>query len=272
MLARPLVPKHYVAAGAGGARLVFLIVAAWYLVFSLPALLFLRERSTRRGLPEGGYLRGALRELGTTIRALRRYRAVAIFLVAFFLYNDGIVTVIQFTGVFTHKVLGFTPDNNVVLFLILNVIAAPGALLFGSLVDRIGGRRAISFSLVVWMGVVVGASMVHTKAQFWPVAIGAAVVIGATQASSRALMAKLAPALGPASSWASSRSAERPPPSSGRPSTGRWPRLRPSRPNPGRGHRVAILAIGALFLVALFVLSRVDEAQGIRVAQEEPDA
>jgi UMF1 family MFS transporter len=162
-------------------------------------------------------------------------------------------------SVFTAEVLAFTPSDNILLFLVLNVIAAPGALFFGNLLDRIGGRRTIRITLVLWVIVVAAAAATTTKTAFWAVAILAAVVIGATQSSSRALMARLAPrervgeymgllalsgkasaVFGPLVYGAVAEAAEVP-------------------TSPGSGHRVAILVIGTFFLVAFFVMGRVRE-------------
>ena len=257
----PLTPAEYSAEHAGRASLIYLVVAAWYLVFSVPALLWLRDRGGGAGRPTEGYVRASFAEVASTIRRLRTDRVVAVFLLAYFLYNDGITTVIEFVSVFTAEVLAFTPGDNIVLFLVLNVIAAPGALVFGNLLDRIGGRRTIRITLVLWVVVVAAAAATTSKTGFWAVAILAAIVIGATQSSSRALMARLAPrdrvaeymgllalsgkasaVFGPAVYGAVAEAAEMP-------------------DAPGSGHRVAILVIGSFFLVAFFVMGRVDETK-----------
>jgi UMF1 family MFS transporter len=205
-------------------------------------------------------VRAAFSELAATVRQITAYRAVALFLVAYFLYNDGITTVIQFTGIYTKEVLAFGPQENVMLFLVLNVIAAPGALVFGSLVDRIGGRKTIQLTLLVWVLVVGAAATATTKAGFWPVALLAAVVIGATQASSRALMARMAPRerMGEFMGFLAL---------SGKASAVMGPTLygvvadAVGRPGDGgAGHRIAIACIGVLFVIALLVLRRVDES------------
>lgn len=264
----PLRPADYTAEHAGAASVIYFVVAAWFLVFSLPSLLWLRDRAPPER-PGEGYVRGAFRELGRTFRSLRTYRAIVVFLIAYFLYNDGITTVIEFVSVFTGEVLAFTPGENIVLFLVLNVVAAPGALFFGHVLDRVGGRRTIRVTLVLWVVVVVGAALVTSKAAFWGVAFLAAVVIGATQSSSRALMARLAPrhrvgefmgllalsgkasaVFGPALYGVVAESVQ-------------------VGDVPGSGHRAAILLIGSFFLIAFFVMGRVDEVGGIRRARAE---
>lgn len=264
----PLTPAEYTAEHARSASLIYFVVAGWFFLFSIPSLLWLRDRAPAER-PPGGFVRAGFRELGQTLRRIRHHRVILIFLAAYFLYNDGITTVIEFVSVFTSEVLAFTPSDNIVLFLVLNVIAAPGALFFGHLLDRVGGRRTIRVTLALWVVVVAAAAAVTSKAMFWGVAILAAVVIGATQSSSRALMARLAPrarmgefmgllalsgkasaVFGPAVYGAVAEAAEVP-------------------DAPGSGHRIAILVIGSFFLVAFFIMGRVDERAGMAAARAE---
>lgn len=265
VLVKPLVPSTYTVAEAGQGSMIYLVVAIWYLLFSFPALLFLRDS----GVPEPpaeGYVRATLGQLRETFRALKVYRVVALFLVAYFLYNDALTTVIEFVGVFTKDVLQFSPADNITLFLVLNLVAAPGALLFGTLVDTIGGRRCIAITLVLWIVVVIGAAVCQTKGQFWGVAALAAIVLGATQASSRALMAKLAPRHRMAEFMGLLAF-------SGKASAVMGPLLygvtvQISEPRFGTGdaNRIAVLVIGSFFVIALFVMLRVDEERGEKQA------
>lgn len=192
LLCLPLVPKTYNAQAAEHAGAVFWVVAAWYAVFSLPALLWVRDGPARDTETEN---RGTSpwQRVFLTLKTLRSTPVIAFFLAAYFLYNDGIVTVIEFVGVFTKEVLEFTPPENIALFLILNGIAAPGALAFGYVLDRWGGPKTIRLTLLIWLVVCAGVALSDSRQGFWPVAVLAAVVIGSTQASSRALMAQLAP-------------------------------------------------------------------------------
>ncbi len=252
----PLLPDEFSPETAGSARWVYLVVAIWYAVFSLPAWLWLHDRPVSPESRGDFSVARAFGELFDTFRAARSHRVVFVFLLAYFLYNDGITTVIEFVGIFTQEALAFSPMENIALFLVLNIIAAPGAIFFGRLLDRIGGRRAISYSLIVWVAVVVGASMVQTKMGFWPVAVLAAIVIGATQASSRAYMATIAPE-GRTGEFMGFLAL------SGKASAIFGPLLyggvvqaAHNPESPGDAHRVAILAIGGLFVVSWFVMRR----------------
>ena len=268
VLCKPLVPATYDAEHAAGASNVFFLVAAWYLVFSLPALLVLRDRAVPSPPPEG-YVRAALSQLARTAQGLRARKAILIFLVAYFLYNDALTTVIEFVGVFTKEALAFTPGDNVTLFLVLNVIAAPGAALFGFVLDRIGGKRALRITLVLWILVVIGAVLTHTRAMFWVVASLAAVVIGATQSSSRAFMAKLAPRDRTGEFMGLLALSGKASAVFGPILYGAVADVAADSSSPGAGHRMAIGVIGSFFVIAWFVLGRVDEAKALAAKERE---
>ncbi len=264
-----LIPEDYDAAGAARASNIFFIVAAWYGAFSVPALWFLHDRPPAPGQARGGYLKSAFSELARTIKTIKSYRVVLIFLAAYFLYNDAITTVIEFVGIYTKEVLAFTPRENAMIFLVLNLVAAPGAMGFGYVLDRIGGRKAISLTLVLWVIVVILAAVTTTKSGFWGVAALAAVVIGASQASSRSLMARLAPKkrVGEFMGFLAL---------SGKASAVLGPTIygfvatvMADKYGVAMGHRIAISTIGSFFVFALLILSRVDEEKGMRQAAAE---
>ena len=188
------VPQSYAGAVNESALWIPIAVAAWFAVFSVPMLTAVRERGHKLGAPDGGYLEQALRDVRESFRYIWSNRDLSLFFVAYLLYTDALETVIIFTGKFTGDALHFSPQDTVVLFLVLNVVAAPGAILFGWLVDLLGGVRGVGSSLVLWMAVVIGSVFAQTKGQFWPVAVVAAVGLGATQAASRAMVVRIVPA------------------------------------------------------------------------------
>jgi len=259
ILCRPFMPEAYDPAHAARASKVFLIVAGWFLVFSVPALVILKD-SAPTGVKGQSYVAQAFSRLRATFAAIRTYHAVVIFLVGYFIYTDAITTVIEFTGIYTKEVLAFTPKENVSLFLLLNVVAAPGALLFGFIVDRLGAKRAVRQTLVVWMLVVLGAALATSRTMFWPVAGLAAIVLGATQAASRVWMIQLSPENRRAEfmgflSFSGKASAIVGPTLYG------WvAQVADSPASPGRGHRLAIGILGTFFVIAWWVLRKVPDA------------
>ena len=193
VLAHPFTRAGLGPEGAGRYRLAFLVVAVFFLVFSLPTFLFLRERAARSPAPPSGYLRAALERLAATFRAVRAQRDLFRFLVAFFVYNDGVMTVIAFAAIYAMQVIGFTVPQVTLLFVLMQTTAFAGAFAAGYLVDRIGARPTILITLVLWCAVLAGAYACTSVGAFYLVGVGASIGMGSTQTASRSLMGLLIP-------------------------------------------------------------------------------
>ena len=169
-------------------RATNLLVAAWFLLFSIPMFLFVRD-----GKPAGTVdVAGAFRELGQTFRSLGEYREVARFLLARLIYNDGLVTLISFAGIFAAGTFGMSLGEVTFLGMALNVAAGIGAFAFGFVDDRVGGKKTVLISLVaLCIAVVVGVSAT-SKTGLWTAGI-IGVFLGPTQAASRSLMGRFTP-------------------------------------------------------------------------------
>lgn len=167
-------------------RVSFLIVALWWAAFSLPLM---------RNVPEGAPRNGASgwRELWQTLRHLRAERGVWLFLLAYWLYIDGVDTVIVMAVDFGMK-LGFSSDSLITALLLVQFIGFPAALLFGWIGTRYGTRTGILLALAVYVGVTVWAYFLNTVVQFYCMATAIGCVQGGVQSLSRAYFAKLIPA------------------------------------------------------------------------------
>jgi UMF1 family MFS transporter len=182
------------AEGVRGYQLSFAIVAVFYLVFAMPAFLWLREGAPLgrlRGAAE--YARAGFRRVRETLAHLRDYRDTARFILASVFFNDGVTTVVSFAGIYATTTMGFSNAEMVSLFLVLNLVAFPGSLVAGYLSDAFGARRTLIGTLVLWMAVVVTGCLAANKAVFWAMAAGAALGIGSTQAVGRSFMAQITP-------------------------------------------------------------------------------
>jgi UMF1 family MFS transporter len=135
----------------------------------------------------------ALREVGTTLQNIRRYRFLALFLLAFLLYNEGVQTVISQASVFASDVLQFQPTELILLILLIQILALPGAMLVGWLADRLGQKRTLIGCLAVWAAILLAAFFVQNKAEFWVLGGFVAMVMGGTQSVSRAIMGVMTP-------------------------------------------------------------------------------
>ena len=175
------------------------LVAGWFLLFGLPTFLFVRDRD--QSSPKLS-LAASYKKLGQSLRRLSSLGDLPRFLAAFFFYSNGLLTVIVFAVAFTDQSLGFSSRESLFLVLFLNLLAAPGAIVLGRLASRWGEKRTISWTLLAWLLVVLLSylltrrellSLLMAKRAFWGVAALAALCIGATQATSRALVGQLAP-------------------------------------------------------------------------------
>ncbi len=176
-------------------RFSFVIAAAFFLAFSLPLFAFVPEVHNHPRLSTS-YLREGIRRSAATFRSLfvrRENPTVARFLLAFFLYNDGIVTVIMFAGIFAGSILKMSDRDIIMFFAIVQTSAIIGSLVFGVVTDKIGPKRTITFTLVLWIAICAAAYTVASVAAFYAVALTAGVAIGSSQSASRSLMALLTP-------------------------------------------------------------------------------
>ncbi|HUI28600.1 MAG TPA: MFS transporter [Candidatus Acidoferrales bacterium] len=192
-IAFPLIRGGFDPGNIQSFRLSFLIVSAFFAVFSIPAFLRLRDHSGvyRHKLP---YFRLGLRRAVRTFKRLGKYKSLSRFLLAFFLYIDGVNTVIFFSALYARGTLGFTEIEVVMFFIVAQSTAILGSVVFGILTDHWGPKRSITITLFIWVAVVTSAFFIQTKWEFYIVGLFAGMAIGSSQSSSRSLMALLSPA------------------------------------------------------------------------------
>lgn len=197
---RPETPWFGVpTAGGFNFRATNLLVAAWFLVFSLPMLLWVRTpegaAGTRvREAGEPGGIRGAFIALRETAGHLRRYRQIVRFLIARLVYNDGLVTVFAFGGAFAAGAFGMSLDEVIMFGIGLNVTAGLGALGFGVVDDRIGGKKTILITLVALTTATLVAVFAPDRTWLWIAGLSLGLFVGPNQSASRSLMGRFVPA------------------------------------------------------------------------------
>lgn len=176
-------------------RLAFLSVALWWVVFSIPMFMRVREPSAVLGPEEPDRVnpvRVAFRRLGRTLRALRGYREAFVMLLAFLLYNDGIGTIIKMAAIFGAEI-GIGQGAMLSAILVVQFVGVPFTFLFGMLADRMGAKRAILLGLLVYAGISMLGYLMTSEAHFFLLAILIGMVQGGSQALSRSLFASLIP-------------------------------------------------------------------------------
>jgi UMF1 family MFS transporter len=175
----------------------------WWLGWSLYTWGRLRARHARRTLPAGeSYVSVGFKQLGKTLRELKHFPETIKFLLAYFLYNDGIQTVIAVAATFAAAPvirggIGVDQSTLIMVILMIQFVAFGGALLWGKLAGWVGAKRSILISLVIWAGVVIyaygGLQGESRVLQFWILGAFIAMVMGGSQAISRSLFAQMIP-------------------------------------------------------------------------------
>ncbi len=174
----------------------FLIVAVWWLVFSIPLL---RNVPQRYFLPKPSQpLLAAFRQLAETFKKLRQHRAAFTFLLAYFFYIDGVDTIITMAAVYGRD-LEFSPTTLIIVILFIQIVAFPFALWVSRLADRIDSRKLILLGISIYTVITFIAFLLPDLPEqikiitFWLMAFLVAMAMGGIQALSRSYFGKLIP-------------------------------------------------------------------------------
>ena len=177
------------------ARLAFLSVAVWWLVFSIPLFRRVPEPPARLEPDEQrgqSPIRMAFVRLGETFRELRGYRQAFLMLLAFLVYNDGIQTIIKMATAYGTE-LGIDQSALIGAILLVQFVGIPCSFLFGMLAGRIGAKRALFLGLLAYTAISILGYYMKTAAHFYILAGLVGMVQGGTQALSRSLFASMIP-------------------------------------------------------------------------------
>ena len=176
-------------------RLSFVIAALFFLFFSIPIFVFVSEPKLDNPLKKG-LIKEGMRKSFSTLKALfikNEYPSVKRFLLAFFLYNDAIITIIAFASIFATNILKMNDAEIIYFFVIVQSTAVAGSFIFGIVSDHIGPKKTITITLIIWLAVVIGAYFVNLISEFYVIGLLAGLSIGSSQSCSRSLMALLTP-------------------------------------------------------------------------------
>ncbi len=175
-------------------RLSFLITAAFYAVFSVPTFLRIRERSQPQPLPPGeNYLTVGFRRLAATARQARRFKEFLKFMLAFIIYNDGIITALDFAAILGGVLFGLGQEALIGLIILVHVTSTAGAWVFGLYTDRRSARAALIASLLLMILAVGWLYFTRSPVWFFVIAALAGFALTGAQSVSRTLIGMLSP-------------------------------------------------------------------------------
>ena len=192
-LVGPEVPWFGFSKEAGeNIRATNLLVAIWFAAFSLPMFFWVKEDCSQVSAP-GQILAQTRRQLATTFKEIRDYKQIVRFLLARLLYNDGLVTVFAFGGIYAAGTFGFDMEDMLIFGIVLNVTAGLGAFCLGFLDDLLGGKKTLQISVIGLIVATIVAVWAPTRAWFWVAGILLGIFAGPNQSASRSLMGRFVP-------------------------------------------------------------------------------
>ncbi len=192
-IAMTLRPAAFGLAGPEEAvRYSFLTVGLWWVVFTIPLIMFVKEKRPERTPGIRRTVAGGMRELVGTFRAIRRLRMVFLFLVAYWLYIDGVDTIVRMAVDYGMSI-GLERNDLIMALLVTQFVGFPSAIAFGRIGAKIGARRAIFIAIGVYLFVTVWAALMDSREEFYVLAVSVGLVQGGIQALSRSLFAGIVP-------------------------------------------------------------------------------
>ena len=174
-------------------RATNLLVAVWFALFSIPIFLFVREDKSAMS-PKGSLIvHQSFTQLYKTFQDMKHYRQILRFLIARLMYNDGLVTIFAFGGIYAAGTFDFSFQEIMMFGIVLNITAGLGAFVMGFMDDKFGGKQTIRISIWALSLATIIAVFAPSKALFWVAGILIGIFSGPNQAASRSLLGRFVP-------------------------------------------------------------------------------
>ncbi len=259
-------------------RLSFVITAIFWLLSTLPLVLWLREKAERQAIPAGdNYFSISIKQLRHTIGSARGFREYIKFIIAFLVYNDGVIMALDFAAILGGVLFGMNQTQLIILMIVVQITNVLGAYIFGILADRLGGKKTLILSLLSMIAVVIGLYFTQTMNGYFVIGALAGIAMAGIQSVSRTMVALFSPAgrsaefygifalsgrtssfIGPAVfGWLAATA------------TAWYQAQGQAIPLAEQlGHRVATLSIAAFLFLGMLLLLLVNEKKAIAAAEE----
>jgi len=248
------------ADAAAAVRISFLSVAAWWALFSLPVAIWVKEPPVSHKKSGWAMVTSGFQQLKSTFAEIRKFRMVFLFLLAYWLYIDGVDTIVRMAVDYGMS-LGFAENSLILALLIVQFVGFPAAILYGKLGERLGTKRSILLGIAIYIGVTFWGRFMKSSGEFYLLAVAIGLVQGGVQALSRSFYTRIIPANRAAEFFGFYNML-------GKFAAVVGPILMGLVAVITGNPRHSILSIAVLFLAGGILLSFVDEKEGARVAQE----
>ena len=173
--------------------LSFFMVAVWWAFFSIPLLRNVKEQESERENPRFFQaLKQSFNEVYQTLTEVRKYKNVAIFLLAYWFYMDGIDTIVRMATAYGTDI-GLEASSMITALILTQFVGFPSTLIFGYFADRLGFKKILTIGILIYILISIFASRITTAAEFYAMAIVVGLVMGGVQAVSRAYFSSIIP-------------------------------------------------------------------------------
>lgn len=184
----------YLSDSTDAVRTAYFLVSIWWLLFSLPMFFYVHEKKTKPQKAVGLNLVGAgFKQLRSTLHEIKRLHVVFTFLIGYWLYIDGVDTVVRMAVDYGIS-LGFDSGDLILALLITQFVAFPSAIIYGYLGSLYGAKQALYVGIVIYIVLVFWGATITTVDTFYTLAIIVGLVQGGVQSLSRSLYARIIPA------------------------------------------------------------------------------
>jgi len=172
----------------------FAFAALFFALAALPTFLWVKERHKGRSLPQGEtYLTVAFKRLGNTFKAVRHFSEFLKFIIAFLIYNDGILMALDFAAIIGAVLFGMTQTQLILFMILVQVSSALGAYLFGLVGGRIGFKKSLLISLLMMIAAVAGIIFNPSLTGYYVIGGVAGFALTGVQSISRTMTGLFAP-------------------------------------------------------------------------------
>ncbi|HEX2786952.1 MAG TPA: MFS transporter [Ignavibacteria bacterium] len=185
-------------------NLLFAVTGMLFLLFSLPLFLFLKEKKNVLPPADVSYIKYGFTKVKNSLLHIGNLPNLKNFLISFFFYIDSVNTIIFFAGIFASTTLGFTITQLAIFFILVQITALIGSLVFAKLGDKIGELKSLNINIIFWLIIILAIFIFVNKDSyvdlfgqqvhlFYIIGSFAGFFLGSTQSLSRAVMSRLTP-------------------------------------------------------------------------------
>ena len=171
-----------------------IVTAVFFALAALPVFFWLKERARPQVVPPGeNYLSIAFKQLRDTIRTARGFKEFLKFMLAFLVYNEGVIMALDFAAILGAVLFGLEQTGLIIFFILVQATNVIGALAFGNLQDRFGGKRSLTLSILLMVVCVLALYFAQTQTHFFIIGAVVGIAMAGIQSVSRAMVATFAP-------------------------------------------------------------------------------